>query len=507
MNRTSGSRIRVLAAALALGFSLPAQAQQSLRIHPTRWRLTFEQVGMANEPALGLAGGHYDLLEPIPPFNPLFVGLGGYGALTGIRGGFFVLGVTAGVRAQPHPNFGIELGGFAGGGGGGSAAQGSGLMLRPYAAIEGIYAKTSLRLELARVLFPTGAIQSTHLSVGVTLPDALNLLGPPEADAEPGVLEAGPRMRLAASAATYFPSATSVRHGRGPHPGPMFLAGARLDRFVGNHFFVPLTAHGALGGEVGGYMDVFSGLGVSLPFSRAVGLDLLGYAGAGGGGAVNTGGGLLFHPSAALWLRLGQAHLQLSGGHLFAPQGRFGGWSGALLVGVQTERVEVSDPEARIIALGEDAGIGVDRWSVSFAHKTYFPASDRDNVQLLGAGLDRPLTEWLAVTGRGWAAWLGGVGGYAEGLLGVQLRVAPLPFAPNHQLRLDLQTGAAGGGGLEVASGLIAQATAQYRVAFARQFALSIGGGRMIALRGPFAATVLQAEFEWRLEFPIRLSP
>ncbi len=501
--------VRLLVIACLLGISLPAQAQAqtqeappSVRVHPTRWRLTYEQVDRGNEPALGLVGGHYDLLAPTLPFRPLFLGLGGYGAVRGIRGGFFVLGVTAGFHARPHPNLGMEFGAFAGGGGGGSAPQGSGLMLRPYVALEGIIAETSLRLELARVLFPLGAIESTHLSIGVTIPDELNLLGS-EQGGEPAVLEEGPRMRIAASASTFFPSASSERHGRGPHPGPMYLVGARLDRFLGNHFFIPLAADGAFGGGVAGYMDVLSGLGVSLPLFANVGVDVIALAGGGGGGAVDTGGGLLFHPSAALWMRLDPVVVQLAGGHLYAPQGRFGGWSTSLLVGFQTERVKVRAPEGEPVTIGEDARIEADRWVVSLGNKAYFRNDDRPHVQLVGAGIDRPLTGWLAVTGRGYAAWLGGIGGYAEGLLGVQLHVAPLRLAPNHELRLDLQAGASGGGGLQVASGLIAQATGSYRVAFTPDFALSVGAGRMIALQGPFAATVVQAELEWRLAFPI----
>jgi len=464
--------------------------------------LSGERVAMLDEPALGLIGGHYDLLRPAPFLPPLYLGLGGYGAVVGERGGFFVLGVSAGLRLQLLPPLALELGGFVGGGGGGSAAQGSGLMLRPHLGVEGTVAGLGLRAELVWVQFPTGQIESAHVSLGVTLPDSLHLLGPSAKEAPLATAARGGRIRIGGTAATYLPDEAAVRISGQAHPGPMWLAGIRLDRYLGDHLFVPLMANGAWGGDVGGYMDVQSGLGLSVPFADWLGIDLYGLVGGAGGGTVFTGGGLLLQPGAGLWFRFGQVVTELSVGRLFAPQGRFGGYSATLLVALESERIRLP-PDSGLITPQSSEPIEVDRWTTLFTHKTYVRAQGQAPLQLLGAGLERPVTGWLALTGRGYAAYLGGAGGYAEGLLGVQLRATPLSFAPAHGVQLDLQVGASGGGGLEVDSGLIAQATAQYRLRFARSFELGVGVGRVMGLLGPFSATVLQADLSWALEFPV----
>lgn len=64
-------------------------------------------------------------------FPGFFLSIGGYGALTGERRGFFVEGYGAGYNFKVLDFFGFEAGLFFGGGGGGAVHIGSGFLLKP----------------------------------------------------------------------------------------------------------------------------------------------------------------------------------------------------------------------------------------------------------------------------------------------------------------------------------------------------------------------------------------
>ncbi|MBA3848205.1 MAG: hypothetical protein H0X45_16360, partial [Planctomycetes bacterium] len=143
---------------------------------------------------------------------------------------------------------------------------------------------------------------------------------------------------------------------------------------------------------------------------------------------------------------------------------------------------------------------------LSLINKTYLPRSSArrangsdyaDDIELLGVGLEKPLTGWLSATGRGFAAWRGGAGGYAEGLLGLTARADAWPRVA---LIAALEGGAAGGGGIDVDSGLIGQGSVGARFAATDRLAIGLEVGAMDAVRGSFAATVLALSLTWTFD-------
>jgi hypothetical protein len=116
-------------------------------------------------------------------------------------------------------------------------------------------------------------------------------------------------------------------------------------------------------------------------------------------------------------------------------------------------------------------------------------------VQLVGAGLERPVTDWLVLTGRGYSAFEGGVGGYSEGLLGAR---AELPlFDGAHHLTAHLQLGAGAGGGVDVGSGALGYATVGWRFRPIPQLSTSVEVGYARGLEGSFRAVGIELGVRW----------
>ena len=81
-----------------------------------------------NEPNMGFTGIHYNLL-----LNDWgYAGVGIYGSVTGKRGGFFTLGVNAGIKKYFSKDFYLDTGFHFGGGGGAGAPDGGGAFILPH---------------------------------------------------------------------------------------------------------------------------------------------------------------------------------------------------------------------------------------------------------------------------------------------------------------------------------------------------------------------------------------
>ncbi len=418
-------------AALSLIASLVVAGETEVVAHPLRWRFGGEVVRLPDDEDMGLAHMLVDVLDPIAALPGVYAGLGGFGAVSGERGGFFTLGGALGWRATWRA-LELDLGGFVGGGGGGAAPQGGGLMLRPHLGLGwNAWRDWWLRAELAHVVFPDGDIASTDVAFGVAASD--RVVGLAHDGAVTDLVAASlRRARLVATASWWQPCGCD---GAGTRSGAeldddLALVGVRLERFVGEHVFVVVVADGALGGGIAGYMDVFGGVGYEQPLIGPLAVQIVALAGAGGGGDVDTGGGLLLQPRAALVARHRHVAADLGIGRVIAPDGEFA--ADALSLGVAWQSDAIVLP--RGVARGRVADAVSEPWRLSVINKTYLPRSSArstgggehaDDIELLGVGLEKPLASWLAATGRGFAAWRGEAGGYAEGLLGLTARVDP----------------------------------------------------------------------------------
>jgi len=81
-----------------------------------------------DEKNMGFTGIHYNLLLN----KNFYTGVGLYGAITGARGGFFTLGVNAGIKKYFSTNLYLDTGFHFGGGGGAAAPDGGGAFILPH---------------------------------------------------------------------------------------------------------------------------------------------------------------------------------------------------------------------------------------------------------------------------------------------------------------------------------------------------------------------------------------
>src|SRR5262245_53971015 len=138
--------VLVLAGLFAL--SARARAQDlSLERQPSRWRISFETLDASGAANLGVVGIHHDLCAPLDAYPPLYLGVGGYAAVTGERGGFLLAGVTLGALHAVLPGWYLDFGAFLGGGGG--EGVDGGFAVRPFVALERALGLLALRAEVA----------------------------------------------------------------------------------------------------------------------------------------------------------------------------------------------------------------------------------------------------------------------------------------------------------------------------------------------------------------------
>lgn len=110
----------------------------------------------------------------------------------------------------------------------------------------------------------------------------------------------------------------------------------------------------------------------------------------------------------------------------------------------------------------------------------------------------------MALSGRGYGAWSGDVGAYAEGLFGVQLHTGDMLNQYNTQLEARYDIGVAGGGGMEVGDGIINQLIIGAKYAISDTLSLRAELGRMQAIDGTFAADTMIIGIDWEFGLPVK---
>ncbi len=472
-----------------------------------RLRLGFESVDVRPGENLGLLGVHAEIFPGAGAREArqgLYLGLGGFAAVRGERGGFFVGGLDAGGILPLGPSFALEAGLFAGGGGGGAAPQGSGLMLRAHAAAEWRPGSTGLRLEWSRTEFPDGAIGGSSLGLGASLPWGPSVLrrGVPR----PGAPAPASPWRLQAELLLHR-NDDGARDTRGrPLATTLGAPGIRLDHFLGGAWFLTGSAHGALAGSADGFAEFLLGPGLETCLAGPLRAEARLLAGAAGGGEVDTGGGFLLRPAAGLRLDLSAGtSLALGLSRSEAPGGSWSAWTLEAGLAAEVQGLDFSAAPGAILPEGVEA-LPID---LALADKAAFPGSGarrRDGrplespLQMLGLRLRHPLGGGpFALRGEAWGAFDGGIGGYAEGWFGADLA---LPAPRSLDLRLDLGLGAGGGGGVDVGDGLLLGGGLEAGVALAEDLRLGLRLGREEAPDGLYEATVLALALELRFHVP-----
>lgn len=467
-------------------------AEESVLVrHPTRLRLSGEIVDLAVGERMGLAGIGYDALAPCPWLPGAWVGIAGYGAAGGDRGGLFTLGVSGGWRTRVVGVLGIEVGGYAGGGGGASAGQGDGLHLRGHGLLTLALPCGELAAGVVANHFRGGTIDDTGWTVGWHCHDDLTVLG--RGDGRPATVDTrtwtvGPLI------GTYRSEGEIGRSGA--ELGAIDLVGFTIERHLDAGFRLPLRLAGAWRGATG-YMEVLGGVGWVGPWRIAPEATVL--FGAGGGGDVDTGGGLLVRPELGIGVRLLDAlALRVSGGWTWALDGDFAAPGATVALGWTSQAWSIIDGDRGSLAA---SAVQRDPWRIVIGGTRYEPVEGRDDgLSLVSVLVEKPVTGMLVLTGRARSALSDQAGGYSEGLLGARL---DFRIFPRHTIAVGGELGAAGGGGIPTGSGAIGSLTGHWRWMWSDAWGVQIGGGRLEALDGPFVTDLIEVGLVWSFARPL----
>ncbi|MBL7007682.1 MAG: hypothetical protein ISR76_01690 [Planctomycetes bacterium] len=492
--------------------SLPSNREWVADPVPVRVRMTYEGTKIHDRENLGLFGIHFDLLDIWDAVPGLYAHVGGYGAAAGGRGGLFTGGFGLGWRHPLGDGIEFDANAFFGAGGGGGAPQGSGLMLRESIGLE--YAasdRLGLRVEAANIHFPDGDIDGQEVAVG------LSWKGRPwiarndieAVRAYPATEAPDPnRLRVGLSGLSHQPFNQARRTDGSKITADIGLIGVRGDWFLDQNFFVTVSAHGALTGDVDGYAQLLGGVGYALPLGLGVDLEGAVRLGAGGGGGVDTGGGFLALPTLGLRANFNPTtSLAVHAGRLYSLNGTFDATSILAEIGFSTSTPSYSPG---IPGLRVPDGTPLSLWQLEVKERIYFPTAGTelkngggmDTVHELGLGVAYPLAWDLDFTGEAFGAYSGDVGGYAEGWLGLRLRHG-FERLPGTEGILGFSLGAGGGGGVAVGDGLLWNGRAGLGWVLSPSAALELTLGYTDAVAGEFNAYTAQLGVSWRFALPV----
>jgi hypothetical protein len=472
---------------------------------PGRYRFSYEDIPVSSSEDMGTVGVHYDT-KPFDNLPDIYLGFGGYGAMSGDRGGFFTGGATLGVHSfldvlNMANDYAFDMGFFAGGGGGAAAFPGGGLMLRSHLMLEKEFDLATLRYGIARTDFPntTNANDSdTHVSIGLSIPERY-FSSKIFKDAGVTFKEHQMSRRIVPVMMWYSPDSNAKKRSGGALTADISLLGFQQHQYLDDNLYRTFEAYGAGGGGTDGFAKVLGGLGVNYPVFNWVNVDAKLSFGMAGGGDIDTGGGLIIQPMVGLEIPLFK-HWSIKPmmGKTYAPDGNF----------------SATTTELGFAWTGNKSIRGTDVFApsetnFSIRNKTYFPDDDArtksggtydSQIHQLGIELSKPVNDYLSLSGSAYGAYSGGVGAYAEGLFGIKLKPMDMynDFSQSYwSPLLRYEIGVGGGGGMDVGEGLIHQWT------IGVEYDTFLGGaafefGRMEGVDGgTFGATVLQLGFTW----------
>ncbi|HJW32712.1 MAG TPA: hypothetical protein VJ505_05020 [Holophagaceae bacterium] len=423
-------------------------------------------------------------------------GLGGYGALTGIRGGFITMGLAAAWRPALTERLHLDLGAFCGGGGAGRAAVGGGWMVEGHAGLDWRAETWRLGAAYERIHFPNGDIDSGQWRLSFGLPLGLQRSG--SAGFQSIASLPWRELEVTLTTARYHPQRGFRTDGRPERD--VDLVGLQTTLGLGDHLFTSFELAGAHGGGADGYMEGLLGLGWRWNLGAGGRWRALARLAGGpaGGGRLDVGGGMAWKGALGLEAQVGSATvLSLEAGRVATPGGSYRATTVQVGLG---RRFGLAMEGGRASGPGDDF---VDQpWCVEtglaeLTAPARGPGVAQDPVRLASLRIALPLTTHAYLAGEAAFGTSGRAGGYAEGLLGVGLESHPLP-GTGTTFFAELALGAGGGGGVETRGGALIQSAVGLHQPLGNELDLSLRLGRTRALHGGLDSPMVALGLRWR---------
>jgi hypothetical protein len=475
--------MKKLVMTIALGCALSVQAQAA----PIEFRYGVDVFGSSQ--------GTLDALQSISVLREIRPGLhfgqSLYSAAAGDAGGLFIGGFELMKRINIGPKAALEFGGFIGGGGGAALVAGDGLMTKAHITYRRqLFGTVSGTIGLSYIDISGAPVSTPALSLGLAR-DADFAFAPGRGDA--GVTSGRVIRAVKPLVKQFYPQNNLKRSGAALNTMSLigFEASFATSPTARNETFIQAT--GAVAGDGEGYADVQAGYRwKTAPNGLRAFAEVA--AGFGGGGDVDTGGGLLASVGAGVAIPLfGGLEAEIGAQATTALDGDFTAFAPYVRAALNFGDPKRPYTETR-------------RWQVTLGFSQQEPnssyrrpgATSTASPVLVESSLDLFLGERFYFTGNAQTAVLGDVGGYAIGLLGFGYA---MPLGKTWTVSLEGQVGAAGGGGVDTGGGLVGAARVELDYALNDNLAISAGIGTMQSLRGGGGARPLTLHLGFKTAF------
>lgn len=462
------------------------------------YRFSFETLKRSTEKDIGLLGIGYDLF-PFQKRNDIYFTFNSYSAISGDRAGVFSFGIGSGWRKNFYKErLALDLGAFVAGGGGGGAPDGGGLIFRAHSNLFFNFNRFSIFAGVSRFDFIDGDMRSTNFNIGFTA-DNKFYTAKRVTNSRGGSFNTGikneKRIRVSAVATAYtkiHDGPVSSGHKTYNPAQTIGLFGAEIDKFITNNLYASVELNGLVRSGIDGYMSYLVGLGYQIPFlQNKISLDAQFMGGPSGGGGMLTGGGGTL--KAALALRasfLKDFEVFTSFGRMRAPVGNFD--VDVLDFGI-SKNINYYQTGGKIgkDILNLQSQNKLDEFGFEVFNRSYFPPNIKDKngifydrfFNLIGFQISKNINNNFMILASTVWAYQGSYGAYGEGWLGLEYN-----WINKNKWRFNTRAkiGAAGGGGISLGSGLVAQYGIGTKYELTDNWELSLNAGRMQGIQGNF---------------------
>lgn len=490
---------------LSQEIEIPNKKQQNAFIH-----IDYLSADMPTNPLgpdekhMGLTGLHYNL-----QFKNFYTGLGFYGSVRGERGGFFTLGVNAGLKTHLTNQLFLDTGIHFGGGGGAGAPDGGGAFILPHVDLGYQFNKFSLTSGYSYInFFDGGNIKSHQLHLGLQIPVDFSYAKPKQyASFSTEELmkttwnHKAKKMSFMMHINNLSVQGASKDTKGNPMDGETIrLAGFELNSYLNNQWFLFFKADGAFDGIPAGYMDLFVGAGYHLSlFKNNTNILTKFGIGAGGGGGVDTKGGVLIYPDISIEQRItDNLYLAINKGFLMSPNRYFetstlgfGLKYYTHLSGTTTDSKKLSSSSFKTI----EFIVKQDMY-----HNAKRDLNPTEHLHQISLQLNYVIHPNLYLAGQTSFANFGNAGAYAEGLVGMGIQTN---YFANNKLQLFAQglAGGAGGGNISTGEGLIIKPSIGFNYSFNDHLSLRTAGGYVKARGGDLSSPFINLGISYKLSF------
>ncbi|PWG05210.1 hypothetical protein [Polaribacter aquimarinus] len=457
-----------------------------------------------NEPNMGFSGIHYNLILK----NNFYTGIGLYGSIAGARGGFFTLGVNAGLKKYLSDDFYIDSGFHFGGGGGAGAPDGGGAFILPHVNLGYNFKNFSVNTGWSYVnFFDKGAIKGHQLNFGLEIPLNFNYADYSYNESEFPLHKSKKsdwknktnRFSMMLHINNLSIKGDSQNINGIKYNGEVIrLAGFEIASYMNKNWFGFLKVDGAFDGIDAGYMDVFLGAGYFFSLNRNKTNILAKFGiGAGGGGGVDTRGGVLLYPDLSLEHKVfNDIYLSVNKGFVVSPDSHFTSSSFGLGLKYYIEKDGIVTKNKNY-KKGKFKGL-----EIILKQDLYYNAQrttePTENLHQISLQVNLDLNKNLYLSGQTSFANFGNAGAYAEGIVGVGIK---LPFNDSTTFFTQFLAGAAGGGFISTGEGLIIKPSIGIDYRLSSTLSLRGAGGYIMAKGGDLSSPFVNLGIKYNISF------